>query len=107
MVTEEWSMEEEALVKEGRVTGRESTTFVWVSKNSMAPELSQIQSLFLYINLVKCNLNKPIKPAWVPTHSKCITQIVNSVAMLDGRIQDAGHNRIETAIAPALPRPGP
>jgi hypothetical protein len=50
MVTEEWSMEEEALVKESRVTGRESTTLVWVSKNSMAPELSQIQSLFLYLN---------------------------------------------------------
>jgi hypothetical protein len=37
MVTEEWSMEKEAVVKDSRVTGRESTTFVWVSKNSMAP----------------------------------------------------------------------
>jgi hypothetical protein len=42
MVAEGWSMGEEALVKERRVTGRESTALAWVSKNSIAPELSQI-----------------------------------------------------------------
>jgi len=31
-VTEECSMGEQALVKERRVTGRESMTFAWVSK---------------------------------------------------------------------------
>ena len=35
-------MGEEALMMEGRVTGRESTTFVWVCKNSILLELSQI-----------------------------------------------------------------
>jgi len=43
MVVEEWSMGGEALVKERRATGRESTIFEWVSNNSVAPELTQIQ----------------------------------------------------------------
>jgi len=43
MVTEARLMGEEALVKEGRVTRRKSTTLVWVSKNRIALELSQIQ----------------------------------------------------------------
>jgi len=37
-------------VKERRVTGRESTTFAWVSKNSIAPELSQIQPFSSYFD---------------------------------------------------------
>jgi len=47
MVADEWLMGEQALVKERRVTGRESTTFVWVSKNSIALELSQIRPFCL------------------------------------------------------------
>jgi len=42
IVAEQWSMGEEALEKERRVTGRQSTTFIWVSKNSISPECSQI-----------------------------------------------------------------
>jgi hypothetical protein len=38
-------MGEEARVKERRVTGRESTALAWDSKNSIAPEPSQIQLL--------------------------------------------------------------
>jgi hypothetical protein len=44
MVVEEWSMGEEAVVKEWWVTGREPMACAWVSKNGIAPELSQIQS---------------------------------------------------------------
>jgi len=40
MVAAGWSMGEEALVKERSVTGSESTTLAWVSKISIAPELS-------------------------------------------------------------------
>jgi len=40
MGAEEWSMGEEALLKERRVTGRESTTIAWVSKNYIALDLS-------------------------------------------------------------------
>jgi hypothetical protein len=54
MVAEEWSMGEEALVKERKVTGRESMAFSWVSGNSIAPELSQIQPFSSYLDLVKC-----------------------------------------------------
>lgn len=50
MVTEEWSMEEETLVKESMVTGRDSTTVVGVSKNNMTPELIQIQSISLCLD---------------------------------------------------------
>jgi len=67
MVTEEWSMAEEALVKERRVTRRESTDIAWVSKNSIATELSQLQPLSLYLDSVKCNLDKNTQPAWVGT----------------------------------------
>jgi len=37
-------------VKARRVTGRESMTFVLVSKNSIAPELSQIQPFSRYLD---------------------------------------------------------
>jgi hypothetical protein len=51
MVAEELPMGEEIWVKEWRVTGRESTTFVCVSKNSIALELSQIQPVSLIFDL--------------------------------------------------------
>jgi len=41
---------EESQVKERRVTWRESTTFAWVFKNSIPPELSQIESFSSYID---------------------------------------------------------
>jgi len=50
MVADEWSMGEEALVKERRVTGRESTAFAWVSEHSIAPELGQIQPFSSYLD---------------------------------------------------------
>ena len=43
MVTEQWSMGEGALVKERRVTSRESTTFACVSKHTIALEHIQLQ----------------------------------------------------------------
>jgi hypothetical protein len=55
MVAEEWSMREEARVKERRITGGESTDCAWVSKNSVAPERSQIQPFSSYLDSVKCN----------------------------------------------------
>jgi hypothetical protein len=36
MVAEDWSIREEALVKEKRVTGKDSTAFLSVSKNTIA-----------------------------------------------------------------------
>jgi hypothetical protein len=51
MVANEWSMGEEALVKERTVTRRESTTFARGSQNSIAPELSLIQPISSYFHL--------------------------------------------------------
>jgi len=45
MVADEWSMGEEALLEERRVTRRESMTFVWVCNNSIAPDLSRIEPI--------------------------------------------------------------
>jgi len=57
MVKEELLMAEEAVVKERWVPGREYTTLVSVSKNSIVSELSQIQPFSLYLDLAKCNLD--------------------------------------------------
>jgi len=45
MVTEQWSIGEEALVNERRVPRKESTTLAWVSDNRIAPELTQIKPI--------------------------------------------------------------
>jgi len=47
-------MGEETLLKEKRITRRESMTFAWVFKNSIALELTQIQPIFSYIHVWKC-----------------------------------------------------
>ena len=107
MVAAEWSMGEEALVKERRVTGSESTTFAWVSNNSIAPWLSQIEPFSSYSDWAKCNLDQNTKSAWVRTHYKCVAQKVNHVPMWDGRIPDPGLNWRGWAIARAVPMPGP
>jgi len=57
MVAEDWSMGEEGLVKERRVPGRESSTFGWLSKNSCAVELCQIQPFSMYLDSAKSNLD--------------------------------------------------
>jgi len=62
-VAEKWSMREEALVKERRVTGRESTTFVCVLKNSIPVEPCLIQPFSSYLDSAKCNLDKNTKAA--------------------------------------------
>jgi hypothetical protein len=54
---------EEALVKERRVTMRESTAFAWGSKNSVAPELTLIQPYSSYLDSVKCILDENSKAA--------------------------------------------
>jgi len=50
MVADLCSMGKEAMVKERRVTGRESTAFALVSKNCIAPELGQIRPSSLYLD---------------------------------------------------------
>ena len=50
MGAEQWSMGEEALVKEWWVSRRESTTFVRVFKNCIALKLSQIQPVSWYFD---------------------------------------------------------
>jgi hypothetical protein len=89
IVAEEWSVGEEALVKQRRVTVRDSKPCARVSKNSIAPELSQIQSFSSYLDAAKCNLDKSTIEVWVRAHSKYVAQKVNPIPMLDGGIPDA------------------
>ena len=107
MVAEEWSMGEEALVKERRVTGRESMAFAWVSKNSIAPELSQIQPFSWCLDSAKCNLDENTKAAWLCGRYKCVAQRVKPVPMSDGSTPDAALDWRGRAIARAVPVPGP
>jgi len=107
MVAEEWSMGEEALVKERRVTGRESTALAWVSKNRIAPEHSHIQPFSSYLDSVNCNVDENTKAAWVCARYKCIAQKVKLVPLSDGRIPDAGLDLRGRAIARAGPIPRP
>jgi hypothetical protein len=107
MVAEGWSMGEEALVKERRVTGRESMALVWVSKNSIAPELSQIQPFSSYLDSAKSNLDENTKAAWVCARYKCVAQKVKPVPLSDGSIQGAGLDWRGGAIARTVPIPGP
>jgi len=107
MVAEEWSMGEEALVKEWSVTARESMAFAWVSKNSIAPELSQIQPFSSYLDSTKCNLDKNTKVARVRARYKCVAQKVKPATLLHGSTPDAGPNWRGRAIARAVPVPGP
>jgi len=51
-------MGEVAVVKEKRVTRRESTTFACVFTNSIVLELGPTQLFSLYIDLAKCNLHE-------------------------------------------------
>jgi len=81
MVMKQWSMGEEAQVKKTRIIGRESMTFAWVSKNHIAPKLSQIQLFSLYLGLAKCNLRENTKPAWVHSCYKCVVQKVKPVPL--------------------------
>ena len=67
VLAEQWSMGEAALVQYRMVTGRESMTYMWVPKNSIASELSQIQPFSSYLDLVKCNFNKNDTAACVCT----------------------------------------
>jgi len=107
MVAEGWSMGEEALVKDRRVTGRESTALAWVSTNSIAPELSQIQHFSTYLDSAKCNLDENTKAAWVRARDKCVAQKVKPVPLSDGSIPDDGLDWRGRAIARAVPIPGP
>jgi len=54
-------MGEKALMTERRVPGRESTTFAWACKHSIAPELSQIQLFSSNLDSAKCNLEESTK----------------------------------------------
>jgi len=107
MVAEECSMGEEALVKERRVTGRESTAFALVSKHCNAPEHSQIELFSSYLDSVKCNLDENTKAAWVCGRYQCVPQKVKPVPLSDGSTPDAGLDWRGRAIARALPVPGP
>jgi len=106
MVAEEWSMGGDTMVKERRVTGKESTIFAWVSKNSIALELSQIQPFSLYLHSAKCNIDENTKAAWVRACYKCLAQKVKPFPWSDGRTLDAGLDCRGRAIARAVPVPG-
>lgn len=82
-------MGEEVLVKKRRVTGRDSMTLVWVSKNNIAPELSQIQSFSSHHDLEKCNMDKSTQAAQLFTHYKCIALNVKPVLLSDRSTPDA------------------
>jgi len=100
-------MGEEALMEESRVTGRESMTFAWVSKNSIAPELSQIKPFSSYLDSAKCNFDENTKAAWVHACYNSIAQKVNPVPMSDESTPDAGLDWRGRGIAWAIPIPGP
>jgi len=70
MVIEDCSMGEEALEKERRITGRESTAFAGVAKNTNPPEYSQIQPCSSYLDSSNCNLDQNTKAAWVRARYK-------------------------------------
>jgi hypothetical protein len=105
MLTDEWSMGEEAVVQEGRVTGRESTTFAWGFKNSIGPELSQTQPFSPSLDCVKLNLEENPKADWVHARYKCVAQKLQPVPLLDGRQPDAGLDRRGSALSQAIPVP--
>jgi hypothetical protein len=107
MVAEGWSMGEEALVKKRRVTGSESMALAWVSKNSIAPELSQIQPFSSYLDSAKCNRGQNTKAAWVHARYKCVAQQVKPVPLWDGSIPGAGLDWRGRVIARAVPIPDP
>jgi len=100
-------MGEEALVREKKATGRESTAFAWVSNHSIAPELSQIQPFSSYLDSAECNLDQNTKAAWVCARYRCVAQDVKPVPLSDGSTPDAGLDWRGRAIARAVPIPGP
>ena len=106
MLPEEWSIREEAPVKDRRLTGTEFTTFGCGSKNTIAPELGQIQSISSYIDLAKCNFDESTKAALVCAHYKCVTKIVKSAPLLDTHKPDAGLNWTGRALVQAVPIQG-
>jgi len=107
MVAEECSMGEEALVEDRRVTGRESMTFGWDSKNSMAPEHRQTQPFSSYLDLAKCNLGEHTESARVRACYKRNAQKTKPVPLSDVCIPDAGLDCTGRAIAHAIPIPAP
>ena len=94
-------------MKERRVTERESTTFEWVFKNGITPDLSQIQPFSLYLDSAKCNLDQNSNAAWVHTCYKYVAQKVKPVRLPDGCTLPAGIHLSGRAIAQAVPVPGP
>jgi len=107
MVEAGWSMGEEALVKERRVTGRESAAFACVPENLIPPELSQVQPFSSYLDSAKCNQDENTKAAWVRASYKCVAQKVKPVPLSDGSIPDAGLDWRGRAITRAVLIPGP
>jgi len=107
MVAEEWSMRQEALVKDRNITRGASTTCGCISKNTIVPELSQIQPLSLYLDSVKCTFDENTKAAWVSARYKCAAKKVKPGPMSDGSTPDAGLNWRGRVIAQAVPIPGP
>jgi len=68
IVAEEWSMGEDALVKESRLTRRESTTFVQDFENTISLEPTEIHVFSSSLDSAKCDLEEITKAAWVPVH---------------------------------------
>ena len=81
MVAIQWSMGEETLVIERRVTVRESTTFAWVSKNSIVPEFIPIEPFSSYLDPAKCNFDNTTKAAWVCDYYKWLDQKVKPFSL--------------------------
>jgi len=78
-----------------------------VSKNSMAPEQSQIQPFSSYLNVAKCNLDEHTKPGWVRAPYECVAQKVRPVSLSDVSIPAARLDWKGSAIARAVPIAGP
>jgi len=92
IVTQQWSMGEQAMVNERRVTVGESTILIFIAKGSIAPELSPTPLFSLYFDLAKWNLDKSTKADWVSACYKSVAQRVKSVPLLDRSTPDARLN---------------
>jgi len=92
-------MGEAALVKEKRVTGRESMTFEWVFENRIAPELRQVQPLCLNFHWAECYCDKSTRPTSVSIRYKCDALIRKPARMADESTPVAGVAWREIAVA--------
>jgi len=76
-------------MKEKRVTGRESTTVIWVSNYTIDLDLSLIHCFSWFSDSEMCKLDQIRKAAWVRTRYKFVAQRVNPISLADGSTAQA------------------